>query len=307
MTLSPAVALTRELLRCPSVTPADAGALDVLERALNAAGFASARIIFPEAGTPDVDNLFARIGEGAPHLVFAGHTDVVPPGDMARWRFDPFSRRDRGRQDLRARRLGHEGRHRRLRRRGACVCRAGMASPKGAISFLITGDEEGPSINGTVKLLDWARERGERFDHCIVGEPTNVDDARRHDQNRPARLAQRAHLSCAASRAMSPIRSARDNPLPALARVVAALSAARIRRRHGRISSRSNLEVTSIDVGNPATNVIPAEARASFNIRFNDRLDAGEPGGAHPRGRARGGGRHARSNSNSRPATRGPF
>jgi len=171
---SAAVELTRELLRCPSVTPEDAGALDVLQRALNAGGFACERKIFHEAGTPDVDNLFASIGEGGPRLVFAGHTDVVPPGDIGRWRFDPFS---------------GEVAEGRLFGRGASDMKGAIAAfaaaaleylrrhgvPKGAISFLITGDEEGPSINGTAKLLDWARERGERFDHCIVGEPTNVD------------------------------------------------------------------------------------------------------------------------------------
>ncbi len=205
--LSPAVELTRELLRCPSVTPEDAGALDVLERALNAAGFACARKIFHEAGTPDVDNLFARIGEGAPHLVFAGHTDVVPPGDMGRWRFDPFSGEvaegrifGRGASDMKgaiaafaAAALEY------LRRHGV---------PKGAISFLITGDEEGPSINGTVKLLDWARERGERFDHCIVGEPTNVDAL--GDMMKIGRRGSlNGQFSRAASRGMSLIPSAR--------------------------------------------------------------------------------------------------
>ena len=265
--LSPAVELTRELLRCPSVTPEDAGALDVLERALNAAGFACARKIFHETGTPDVDNLFARIGDGAPHLVFAGHTDVVPPGDMGRWRFDPFSGEvaegrvfGRGASDM----------------KGAIAAFAAAALeyvlrhgvPKGAISFLITGDEEGPSINGTVKLLDWARERGERFDHCIVGEPTNVDAL--GDMMKIGRRGSlNGHVFARGKQGHVAYPERAHNPLPALARVAAALSRHEFDAGTEHFAP-TNLEVTSIDVGNPTTNVIPAAGRASFNIRFND-------------------------------------
>jgi succinyl-diaminopimelate desuccinylase len=265
--LSPAVALTRELLRCASVTPADAGALDVVERSLKAAGFACTRKIFSEAGTPDVDNLFAKVGSGAPHLVFAGHTDVVPPGDLKRWSFDPFSGEisegkiyGRGASDMKggiaafaAAALEYVGRH---------------GKPKGTISFLITGDEEGPSINGTVKLLDWAKAQGEIFDHCIVGEPTNVSAlgdmikiGRRGSLN--------GHVVARGKQGHVAYPERADNPVPAIARIVTALTAYEFDRGTEHFS-HSNLEVTSIDVGNPAVNVIPAQARASFNIRFND-------------------------------------
>ena len=265
--LSPAVSLTRDLIRCPSVTPIDAGALDVVERTLKTAGFETHRLPFTQAGTPDVDNLFAKIGSGAPHLVFAGHTDVVPTGDLARWRCDPFEPEftdgriyGRGASDMKgaiaafmAASLAYVERH---------------GAPKGTISFLITGDEEGPSINGTVKMLDWARARGEKFDHAIVGEPTNVSAlgdtikiGRRGSLNGKIRvIGKQGHVAY-------PHRA--ENPAPIIARIVTALSAHEFDRGTAHFD-RTNLEVSSIDVGNPAVNVIPAEARAQFNVRFND-------------------------------------
>ena len=166
--------LTRALIRCPSVTPQDGGALGVLEERLKAAGFTTHRLRFSEPGAPDIDNLYARIGSGAPYLVFAGHTDVVPPGETPAWRFDPFSAEiaegevwGRGAADMKgavaaftAAALDYVATHQPL---------------KGSIGLLITGDEEGPAVNGTVKLLQWAAEQGEHFDHCLVGEPTNVE------------------------------------------------------------------------------------------------------------------------------------
>jgi succinyl-diaminopimelate desuccinylase len=268
MILSPALSITRDLLRCPSVTPADAGALDVLERRLKDAGFATHRLLFHEEGTPDVDNLFAKIGEGRPHLVFAGHTDVVPSGDPARWRFDPFS---------------GEIANGKIFGRGASDMKGGIAAfaaaaidyvkergvPRGAISFLITGDEEGPAVNGTVKMLDWAKDRGELFDHCIVGEPTSVEElgdtikiGRRGSLN--GRLIVRGKQGHSAH----PHRA--ENPSPAIARIVTALST-HVFDEGTEHFDRSNLEVTSIDIGNQAANVIPGEARARFNIRFNNR------------------------------------
>jgi succinyl-diaminopimelate desuccinylase len=169
------VAIAQDLIRCPSVTPADAGALGVIERLLGAAGFEVHRVTFSEAGAADIDNLYARIGTAAPHLCFAGHTDVVPPGDDAAWSHGAFA---------------GEVNDGKLFGRGAVDMKGGIAaslaavldylaanegSPKGSISFLITGDEEGVAVNGTIKLLAWAAERGEKFDHCIVGEPSNVD------------------------------------------------------------------------------------------------------------------------------------
>src|SRR5258708_5545828 len=169
------VAIARDLLRCPSVTPVEGGALAFLERILKGAGFAVHRMTFSESGTDDVENLYARIGTSAPHLMFAGHTDVVPPGDPKAWSHQPFSADiadgvlyGRGAVDM----------------KGAIACKIAAAldhlaanggKPKGSISFLITGDEEGIAVNGSPKLLKWAAARGETFDHCILGEPGNVD------------------------------------------------------------------------------------------------------------------------------------
>ncbi|NEV02807.1 M20/M25/M40 family metallo-hydrolase, partial [Bradyrhizobium uaiense] len=177
--MNDAVSITRDLVRCPSVTPADAGALGVLENLLKTAGFEVHRVTFSEPGTADVDNLYARIGSSAPHITFAGHTDVVPPGDEAAWTLGAFS---------------GEVKDGYLYGRGAVDMKGGIAcsvaavlqylsehggkaqeNGSGSISFLITGDEEDVSINGTVKLLKWCAERGEKFDHCVLGEPSNVE------------------------------------------------------------------------------------------------------------------------------------
>src|SRR5690242_19269330 len=174
MTTADPVAIARELLRCPSVTPVEGGALSFLETLLKGAGFSVHRMTFSESGTADVENLYARIGTSAPHLVFAGHTDVVPPGDPKAWSHAPFSGDidngvlyGRGAVDM----------------KGAIACKiaatldhlaANGGKPKGSISFLITGDEEGVAINGCPKLLRWAAARGEKLDHCVLGEPGNV-------------------------------------------------------------------------------------------------------------------------------------
>ncbi|SFK71115.1 succinyl-diaminopimelate desuccinylase [Methylocapsa palsarum] len=266
-----AIDLCRALLRCPSVTPQDGGALGVLEAFLKAAGFATHRVVFSEPGTPDIDNLYARIGVTAPVLAFAGHTDVVPVGDPARWRFDPFGGEiaegaifGRGAADMKgaiaafaaaaADFVGGHG--------------SGYAEGKGSIAFLITGDEEGPALNGTQKLLAWAHERGERFDHCIVGEPSSrarlgdtIKIGRRGSLNGTLEAhGRQGHVAY-------PERAA--NPIPLLLRLLAALTAAPLDQGTAHFSA-SNLEVVSVDTGNPAFNVIPAQSRARFNIRFND-------------------------------------
>ena len=191
MTPADPIALARDLLRCPSVTPAEGGALAFIERVLKDAGFDGPSRHLRGAGTDPIENLYARIGTAAPHLMFAGHTDVVPPGDEARWTI----RRSRARSTKGV--LYGRGA---VDMKGAIACKIAAAldylsehggKPKGSISFLITGDEEGIAVNGTVKLLQWAAARGEKFDHCILGEPTNPQTARRHDQDRPARLAER--------------------------------------------------------------------------------------------------------------------
>ena len=239
-----------------------------------AAGFAVERLTFSAPGTPDVDNLFATIGSGAPHLVFAGHTDVVPPGDEARWSHPPFAGEIAGGM---------------LYGRGAVDMKGGIAcfmaaaldkiaaegKPAGTLSLLITGDEEGPSINGTVKALAWALEQGHRFDAALVGEPTSRADARRHDQDRPARQPVGDDHASPAGRATSPIPILPTIRCRAMIRILDRLARCRLDEGNADFEP-SNLEVTSVDVGNPAFNVIPAEARASFNVRFNDRWTIGD-------------------------------
>jgi succinyl-diaminopimelate desuccinylase len=261
------VAIARELLRCPSVTPAEGGALAYLDRMLAGAGFTVHRPVFSEAGTADVENLYARIGEGTPHLVFAGHTDVVPPGDAAAWQHAPFAGEiadgllyGRGAVDM----------------KGGVACFVAAAldylaarggKPKGSLSFLITGDEEGVAVNGSVKLLKWAAERGERFDHCILGEPSNpqaLGDAikigRRGSQN--------GVLVVTGKQGHVAYPHLADNPVRGLVTLMSALMAP-LDDGNAHFDP-SNLEFTSIDIGNRVVNLIPGEARARFNIRFND-------------------------------------
>ena len=262
------VALAQALIRCPSVTPADAGALGVIADALASAGFPVERPVFSAPGTPDIGNLYARIGSGAPCLVFAGHTDVVPPGDTAAWRHDPF-----------AGALDGEW----LYGRGAVDMKGGIAAmlaatldhvaargpdAAGSIAFLVTGDEEGPAVNGTVKLLDWAIARGERFDHCVLGEPTNpLRLGEMMKVGRRGSLTGRITVQGRQGHVAYPHLA--ENPIPVLARVVDALSSCRLDDGTADFD-RSNLEWTTVDVGNPATNVTPAAACGVFNIRFND-------------------------------------
>jgi succinyl-diaminopimelate desuccinylase len=270
--MSDAVSIARDLIRCPSVTPADAGALGVLETRLKAAGFEVHRVTFSEPGTADIDNLYARIGGEAPHITFAGHTDVVPPGDETAWSHGAFSGEvkdgflyGRGAVDMKggiacsvAAVLAHLAAHGGKPR----------ADGKGSISFLITGDEEGVSVNGTVKLLQWAAARGETFDHCVLGEPSNLETlgdcikvGRRGSQSGTL------HVDGVQGHVAYPHRAA--NPVPDISRLIVALSEEPL--DHGSaLFQASNLEFTSVDVGNSATNVIPGQARAKFNIRFND-------------------------------------
>jgi succinyl-diaminopimelate desuccinylase len=261
------VALAAALIRCPSVTPAEGGALGFLAATLEAAGFTVERPVFQAPGTPDIENLYARIGSGAPHLTFAGHTDVVPPGDPARWRHDPFAGTveageliGRGAVDM----------------KGGIACFLAAAldhlaahggQPRGTLSFLITGDEEGPSINGTVKLLAWAAARGERFDHCLLGEPTNPDKL-----GDMIKIGRRGSLSgtlvAKGVQGHAAYPHLADNPIRSLHTAMEALMAP-LDAGTAHFQA-TNLEFVSVDVGNPAFNVIPAEARARFNVRFND-------------------------------------
>ena len=260
--------ICRDLIRCPSVTPADEGALGLIETLLGSAGFETKRITFSEPMYPDIGNLYARIGSGGPCLLFAGHTDVVPPGDAQKWRFDPFSAEiaegmmwGRGAVDMKG------GVAASLAAVLAFIERHGVPK-KGSIAFLITGDEEGPAVNGTVKLLDWAKAQGESFDHCILGEPTNPDAL--GDMIKIGRRGSlTGRLTIHGKQGHVGYPHLADNPVHHMVRIATALKASPLDTGNEHFDP-SNLEITSIDTGNPAVNVIPAEVRACFNIRFND-------------------------------------
>jgi succinyl-diaminopimelate desuccinylase len=270
--MNDALAIAQDLIRCPSVTPADAGALGVLENLLKANGLAVHRVTFSEPGTADIDNLYARIGTSTPHITFAGHTDVVPPGDETAWSFGAFSGEvkdgflyGRGAVDM----------------KGGIACSVAavlqyladhggrpQADGRGSISFLITGDEEDVSVNGTVKLLQWAAARGEKFDHCVLGEPSNqevlgdcIKVGRRGSQSGTL------YVNGLQGHVAYPQRA--SNPVPDISRLIVALSDEPLDHGSAQFQA-SNLEFTSVDVGNTASNVIPGQARAKFNIRYND-------------------------------------
>jgi succinyl-diaminopimelate desuccinylase len=259
--------IARALVAFPSVTPDDAGALGYVQRLLAAASFAVEVVSFAESGTPTIANLWARFGHAAPNFVFAGHTDVVPPGDSARWRFPPFSATladgalwGRGAADMKGGVAAALAAALRFVARGAFT---------GSISFLLTGDEEGPAVNGTVKLVDWALNRGERFDACLLGEPTSqaalgdtIKNGRRGSLN--------GRLTLSGKQGHVAYPQLADNPLRALAPILDALQAPPLDSGTADFDP-SNLEIVSVDVGNPATNVIPGEVRIVFNVRFNDR------------------------------------
>jgi succinyl-diaminopimelate desuccinylase len=268
--LSDPVPLAQALIRRPSTTPDEAGAIDVAEDALRALGFACHRLPFASGDGPPVQNLYARRGEGEPVLAFAGHTDVVPPGDRNAWTVDPFAGEivdgvlyGRGAVDM----------------KGAIACFIAAAArflergrPRGSISLLITGDEEGPAVDGTRKILEWLKERGETFDGCIVGEPTNphaigemIKIGRRGSMNGRLRvLGVQGHTA---------YPDQADNPVSRLTAMAHRLVSTPL-DGGSEYFQPSTLALTSIDVGNPASNVIPGQARAAFNIRYNDHHDA---------------------------------
>jgi succinyl-diaminopimelate desuccinylase len=266
--MNDALSIAQQLIRCPSVTPLDAGALGVLQKVLKANGFEVHRVTFREPGTANIDNLYARVGDQPPHITFAGHTDVVPPGDEAAWTHGAFS------GDVKDGLLYGRGA---VDMKGGIACSVAAVlqyladhggKPKGSISFLITGDEEDVSVNGTIKLLQWVSSRGERFDHCVLGEPSSqevlgdsIKIGRRGSQSGTLYVEGRqGHVAY-------PHRAA--NPVPDVSRLIVALSDEPLDAGSAQFQP-SNLEFTSVDVGNSATNVIPGQARAKFNIRFND-------------------------------------
>ena len=263
-----AIALTQALVRCPSVTPEEGGALDLLQSVLDAAGFVTQRKIFQAEGTPDVDNLYARYGKGSPCLLFAGHTDVVPTGDENLWTHPPFG----GVIDKGV-----------LYGRGTTDMKGGVAASviaalrfldrhkdsfKGSIAFLITGDEEGSAVNGSVKLLEWAHAQGERWTHCILGEPTNPDAL--GDMIKIGRRGSlTGRLEVIGKQGHVAYPDLAINPITDLMVLMQALKAQPLDAGTQHFDP-SNFEFTSVDVGNRASNVIPNSAKAVFNIRFND-------------------------------------
>ena len=260
-----ALALAQALIRCASVTPADAGAQDVLAAALERIGFTVHRLRFGAAPDGPVDNLFATIGSGAPHFAFAGHTDVVPVGDRAAWSADPFGATladgqlvGRGAADMKGA----------IAAFAAAAARTVARGFRGTLSLIITGDEEGPATFGTAPLLDWMEREGHVPDCCLVGEPTSqrvlgdtIKIGRRGSLN--AWLAVRG----AQGHVAYPARA--DNPITRLVGILSELKARQLDEGSDWFDP-SNLEVTDIVVGNPASNVIPAQATARLNIRFND-------------------------------------
>jgi succinyl-diaminopimelate desuccinylase len=259
--------LAQALIRCPSVTPEDHGALRTLEAALTPLGFACHRLRFEDANSAPVENLYARLGTGKPHFCFAGHTDVVPPGDRNRWRHDPFAAviengvlYGRGAADMKTA----------IATFAAAVSGYAAAKmPKGSISLLITGDEEGIAVNGTVKMLRWLKERGETIDHCLVGEPTSASQAgdvikigRRGSMNFIATVKGIAGHVAYPQLAL--------NPIPITSDLIARISAWKLDEGSDWFEP-STLAFTMLDAENHTVNVIPQQVRAGFNIRFNDR------------------------------------
>lgn len=262
------VPLAQALIRCESVTPAEAGALTLLEGVLDAAGFECHRVTFSEPGYADVENLYARRGNTGPNLCFAGHTDVVPAGNVDAWTLPPFAAvirngilYGRGAVDM----------------KGEIACfvaalKRFLAYDKGAlpgsISLLITGDEEGDSINGTAKMLDWLKARGEVLHACVVGEPSS-----RNVVGDEIKIGRRGSLNgeivVEGKQGHAAYPHAADNPVPKLARIIDRLSGLTLDEGTPHFEP-SHLAVTIVSVPNTATNVIPGEARARFNVRYND-------------------------------------
>jgi succinyl-diaminopimelate desuccinylase len=262
------VTLAQALIRCESITPAEAGALTLLQRTLERAGFQCHRMIFSEPGTADVDNLYARFGSEGPNLCFAGHTDVVPPGDEEAWTAPPFAAEirngvlyGRGAADM----------------KGAVACYVAAAleylaahkgNIKGSLSFLITGDEEGASVNGTIKVLDWLEARKEKLHACIVGEPSSQDSV--GDEIKIGRRGSlNGELIVKGKQGHAAYPHVADNPLPKLARMLDRLATLKLDSGTDRFEP-SHIAITVVSVPNTASNVIPGQARAVFNIRYND-------------------------------------
>lgn len=261
------ITLAKELIRCPSVTPEDAGALEYLEKKLTELGFECHMLTFGE-GEGRVPNLFARLGTGAPHICYGGHTDVVPAGAEDLWTYGAFNPHikdgvlyGRGASDMKG---------------SVAAFAAAVAAylekngkPKGSISLLITGDEEGPAVNGTVKVLEWMQKNGHVPDVALVGEPTNPDYL-----GQEIKIGRRGSLNgvltVKGKQGHVAYPHLADNPLPRVIKMLDMLAGC-VLDKGTAYFPQSNLEITTIDVGNKAENVIPASVTAKFNVRFNDR------------------------------------
>ncbi len=267
MTIDP-LNLSQALIKCPSVTPDTGEALDVLQDILSEMGFRCKQVSFSAADTPDVNNLYAKFGHSSPNFCFAGHTDVVPVGDLEAWTVDPFGAEikkgmlcGRGASDMKT----------------AIACFVAAVSRfidtrdnnfKGSISLLITGDEEGPAINGTKKLLEWITEEGDVLDACLVGEPTNpnklgdmIKIGRRGSLN--------GYLTVSGTQGHTAYPHLADNPIHLIVKMLETITSKELDQGTDHFQA-STIQVSTIDVDNPATNVIPAKAKATFNVRFND-------------------------------------
>lgn len=264
--MTDALRIAQDLIRCQSVTPAEGGALTLIEKLLAPHGFICHRLKFSDANTPDVDNLYARWGTGAPHICFAGHTDVVPVGDAKAWTSDPF---------------GGEIIDGNLCGRGASDMKGAIAAfisaaldyiarekPQGSISFLITGDEEGPSVNGTRKVLDWMEARGETLDFCIVGEPTA--EVASGDMIKIGRRGSfSGYITVQGVQGHVAYPQLADNPIPKLMKLLTAIDGLVLDGGNDYFQP-SNLEIVNIEVSGGADNVIPAWGRGFYNVRFNN-------------------------------------
>ena len=271
MTIDP-LNLSQALIKCPSVTPDSGEALDVLQDILSEMGFRCEQVNFSAADTPDVNNLYAKFGHSSPNFCFAGHTDVVPVGDLEAWTVDPFGAEikkgmlcGRGASDMKT----------------AIACFVAAVSRfidtrdnnfKGSISLLITGDEEGPAINGTKKLLEWITEKGDVLDACLVGEPTNPNElgdmikiGRRGSLN--------GYLTVSGTQGHTAYPHLADNPIHLIVKMLETITSKELDQGTDHFQA-STIQVSTIDVDNPATNVIPAKARATLNVRFNDLHEA---------------------------------
>jgi succinyl-diaminopimelate desuccinylase len=263
------IELTQRLIQCPSITPIEGGALTALQQMLTPLGFRNRRLLYSDPrDTPDVDNLYAKLGaDGAENLCFAGHTDVVPPGEISKWRHDPFAAviedgilYGRGAADMKTSITCF------ISALAKYLAEHGYALPAGkSVSLLITGDEEGVAINGTIKML---QDVGDEIDYCIVGEPTNPSEigemikvGRRGSLN--------GYITIIGKQGHVAYPHNANNPLPILVKLLAELEDCKLDDGNDYFDS-SNLEITSIDCVNPTTNLIPNVAKARFNVRFND-------------------------------------